>query len=136
MAEPWWQSGRFIGPVVAALLGVATVAALLIDVTEPAPWYALESTMVLRAERAVLLFGLLLLPFVAVYRAFTGQLPVEFTMFGTRWRDLGEATEASKNALDELRKDLDAQAKLLTDEIGPRVQDLEKDVDALWERVA
>ena len=104
---------------VVAVAAVATGAALPATMTVPArlPAVATGSTLLLYVERALAIFGVLVLALVFVYRAWHGQLPRSVSQRGAEWEDLASTTGAVVE--DQIA------------ELSQRVDDLQRAVEAL-----
>lgn len=84
---------------------------------------ALGSTFLLHAERAAILFwGACLALTVFVQAMVDGELPVELSTTGARYR------EHSTVALADMADTLDEQSEVIREVLLPRLEELEKSV--------
>ena len=103
---------------VAAVAVVAAGAAMPAAMPVPArlPAIATGSTLLLYLERALAIFGVLVLALVFLYRAWHGQLPRRASERGAEWDDLASTTGAA----------VEGQVA----ELSQRVDDLQRAVEA------
>lgn len=92
------ESKRLLGYTVAAMVFISVGASLATGTPENLPAAALQSGVVLHAERAAGLFAVLFLALLVLVRAFQGRLPEELSGRGLRYAD--------RDAVDGLRTEL------------------------------
>ncbi len=111
--------------LVVGSLVISVVAGVAVGVERPYPGVALDSGLLLVAQRAAGLWGAALLVLVIVDQALRGRLPVEVGGRGVRYAEqehldgaVGSAVEANAaivDRLDELEADFEALERLLKD---------------------
>jgi hypothetical protein len=130
----WMDRGSVLGPLILVLAIVAIATTALMGVRGHLPGVALGSPLMLRGERALLIFVILFVAIVTVIRAFEGQLPMELTMFGAgaKWKETDANLETS---IDDVRADLEDLVNVVETDLGARIKALEGEVDLIWKQL-
>lgn len=103
--------------VAVVVLSAALPAAMAVPARLPP--VATGSALLLYAERALLIFGLLVALLVFLYRGWHGQLPRSVSERGAEWEDLASATGGCEDQIAQLSQ---------------RVDDVERAAQALAEK--
>jgi hypothetical protein len=100
---------------VAAVGVVAASAALPAAMAVPArlPSVATGSALLLYVERAMAIFGALVLALVFLYRGWHGQLPRRVSERGAEWEDLAAAGGGMQEQIEELSARVDEMQQML-----------------------
>ena len=96
---------RILGAGVAALAAGAVVVSVLEGTPRELPAVALGSAVLLHAERALALFGVVVASLSVLVQAARGRLPVELSTSGLRYE--AEAAEDAATAVADLQEQLD-----------------------------
>jgi hypothetical protein len=113
--------GKPLGSAVAVLLVLALIASLVSGTPEPLPGVALDSPVLLHAERTAGIFAALLLALVVLVRAFQGLLPTELSGRGVKYaqreatEEIRDTTVAALEGLETAQRELAARVEALED---------------------
>jgi peptidoglycan hydrolase CwlO-like protein len=99
----------------------SVVAVVALSVTLPSamaaparlPSVATGSALLLYAERALVIFGLLVALLVFLYRGWHGQLPRSVSERGAEWEDLAAADGGFQKQIDKLSASIDEIQQML-----------------------
>lgn len=120
--------GSWLGSGVTLVLVLALVASLASGTPDPLPGVALDSPVLLHAERTAAFFAGLLLALVVIIRGFQGRLPSELSGRGVKYAER-EGTEEIRDTTATALEGLEAAHRALTSRVealeGPQEDEAE-----------